>query len=82
FSKISLMSPEIEAWQEEGEFISFGPFAHQVFVKELGNSQAPPEKTLLLVHGFPESSFSYHKIVDGMMKIFDRIILFDMLGYG
>lgn len=76
------MSPEIEAWQEGGSFIPFGPFEHQVFVKELGDAKAPPGKTLLLIHGFPESSFSYHKIVDGMRKIFDRIILFDLLGYG
>jgi pimeloyl-ACP methyl ester carboxylesterase len=37
---------------------------------------------LLLIHGFPESSYSYHAVVDGLLEKFDRIILFDMLGYG
>ena len=73
---------EIKEWEAGGEYISFGPLKHKVFVKQLGSPDAPAEKTLLLVHGFPESSFSYHRIVDGMLKIFERIILLDMPGYG
>ncbi len=49
---------------------------------QLGNPNADVNKTLLLLHGFPESSFSYHAVVNGLLDIFDRIILFDMLGYG
>ena len=48
----------------------------------MGNSNASTEKTLLLIHGFPESSYSYHAVVYGLLEKFDRIILFDMLGYG
>lgn len=76
------MSPELTDWKSEGEFVSYGPFGHQIFVKQIGNANAPPDKTLLLIHGFPESSYSYHAIVEGMQQTFDRIILFDMLGYG
>lgn len=76
------MSPQLTNWKANGEFIPYGPFQHQLFVKQLGNSNAAVDKTLLLIHGFPESSYSYHAVVDGMLKIFDRIILFDMLGYG
>lgn len=76
------MSPELIAWKNSGAYISYGPLHHKLFVKQLGNPQATSDKTLLLIHGFPESSYSYHAIVDGMMKIFDRIVLFDMLGYG
>jgi pimeloyl-ACP methyl ester carboxylesterase len=76
------MSTELQAWKNEGEYISYGPFNHKFFVKQLGDPSASAEKTLLLIHGFPESSYSYHAIVEGMMKHFDRIILFDMLGYG
>lgn len=53
-----------------------------MFIRQIGSSNATPEKTLLLIHGFPESSYSYHRILEGMSSIFDRIILFDMLGYG
>lgn len=76
------MSPQLAAWEKSGEYISYGPFQHQLFVKQLGNSTASAEKTLLLIHGFPESSYSFHKVVNGLLEIFDRIILFDMLGYG
>ncbi len=69
-------------WKSEGEFISFGTRQYQLFVKQMGTTKATADKTLLLLHGFPESSFSYHKIVEGMLKIFDRIIMFDMIGYG
>ena len=76
------MSPQLSAWKADGEYITYGPFKHKLFVKQLGNPSATPDKTLLLIHGFPESSHSYHGIVDGMLQTFDRIILFDMLGYG
>lgn len=77
-----MISTQLKNWKAEGEFISYGPLQHQLFVKQLGNADAPAHKTLLLLHGFPESSYSYHAIVDGMGKTFDRIILFDFIGYG
>lgn len=76
------MSPELEKWKEQGSFLSFGPFGHQVFYIEIGDSQAPIDKTLLLLHGFPESSYSYHAVIERLQDRFDRIVLFDMLGYG
>lgn len=76
------MSQEIKDWESTGTYISYGPFKHKMFVKQLGSATATADKTLLLIHGFPESSYSFHKIIDGMMKTFDRIVLFDMLGYG
>ena len=76
------MSPEIIAWQERGSYISYGPFEHQVFTMDLGDPQAAPDKTLLMLHGFPESSYSYQGVVDRLLTRFDRIILYDMLGYG
>lgn len=72
----------LTSWKSDSSYINYGPFQHKIFVKQFGNSTATADKTLLLIHGFPESSFSYHKIIDGMLKLFDRIILFDMLGYG
>ncbi len=76
------LSPQLSEWQASGSYISYGPFNHQVFVKQIGDTNATPDKTLLLIHGFPESSYSYHAILDGMSELFDRIVLFDMLGYG
>ncbi len=76
------MSPQLIEWQSTGEYIPYGPFQHQLFVKQLGKPAATAQKTLLLIHGFPESSYSYHAVVEGLLEVFDHIILFDMLGYG
>ncbi len=77
-----MLSPELTQWESEGQYLRVGPFQHQVFYKQYGQTDAAPEHTLLLLHGFPESSYSYHKIVEGMLAVFDRLVLFDMLGYG
>ncbi len=76
------MSPKLKAWEASGEYIQYGPLGHRLFVKQVGATDASVQKTLLLLHGFPESSYSYHAILAGMMQIFDCIILFDMIGYG
>jgi pimeloyl-ACP methyl ester carboxylesterase len=76
------MHVKIKQWEATGEYISYGPFQHKMFVKQVGNPNASAEKTLLLLHGFPESSYSYSAVLDGLSKVFDRIILFDMIGYG
>ena len=77
-----MISSNLTNWKSSGEFINFGPFQHKVFVKLVGDSKASADKTLLLLHGFPESSYSFHAVVDGLSTLFDRIILFDMIGYG
>lgn len=77
-----MLQPALQQWEQEGAYYETTLFQHKVFYKQYGNPNAASSKTLLLIHGFPESSYSYHKIVEGMSKIFDRIVLFDMLGYG
>lgn len=72
----------LQQWESAGQYLEIGPFRHKVFTREIGDPSADPSRTLLLLHGFPESSFSYHAIVEGMAKQFSRIVLFDMLGYG
>ncbi len=76
------MHQVLQQWLSSGTHIRYGAPKHQVFVKEVGNPNAHVDKTLLLLHGFPESSFSYHAILAGMLNTFERIILFDMIGYG
>jgi pimeloyl-ACP methyl ester carboxylesterase len=75
-------SKTLQEWQSTGSHIQAGPLPLQVFVKEIGNPKAKPGQTLLLLHGFPESSYSYHLILEGMSRQFERIILFDFPGYG
>jgi len=77
-----MISSALSQWEASGQYISLEPFKIKVFVKQMGNPQATPDKTLLLLHGFPESSFSYHAVLDGLAATFDRIILFDFPGFG
>lgn len=76
------MSPEIKDWRDHGGFMLFGPFGHKVFYRDIGDTTASADDTLLLLHGFPESSYSYHAVIDDLADRFKRIVLYDMLGYG
>lgn len=78
----AVKSSELISWQHGAARITLPGTNHVVFVKDLGDRSAKSQRTLLLLHGFPESSFSYHKVVDGLRQQFDRVVVFDMLGYG
>ena len=49
-----------------------------VDVPATGPGDAPP---LLVLHGFPTSSFDFHRVVDALAAD-RRVVLFDMLGFG
>jgi pimeloyl-ACP methyl ester carboxylesterase len=59
-----------------------GKWNLSVFYIDLGDKEATSENTLLLLHGFPESSYSWHKVVNVLLTKFERIVLFDFPGFG
>jgi hypothetical protein len=69
-----MLAPQLKQWESEGRYLKTVLFQHKVFCKDARDPAAPPERTLLLLHGFPESSFSFHKVVEGLAKLFDRIV--------
>jgi len=77
-----MVATALQAWESSGTYLEIGSFRHRVFVKQMGDPEAPAAKTLLLLHGFPESSYTYHAVVDGLRDHFDRIVLFDFVGFG
>lgn len=78
-----LKDSKIESWKANGTFVrSSNANGIMVFALEFGDPSAPPEQTLLLIHGFPESSFSFHLVVNELLNKFKRIILFDLPGFG
>lgn len=77
-----MITTELQQWEKGGKYLEIGPFKLKVFVRDLTKEGASPEKTLLLLHGFPESSYSYHKIIPGISAFFERVVVFDMPGYG
>ncbi|MFN3199552.1 MAG: alpha/beta fold hydrolase [Bradymonadia bacterium] len=69
-------------WREAGAFLSWPQGDCSIFCRDIGNASAPADQTALIIHGFPESSFSFHKIVDRLSKHFERIVLVDFPGFG
>jgi pimeloyl-ACP methyl ester carboxylesterase len=66
-------------WKARGRTLSL--CNHQIFTVDVpshGPELAPP---LLVLHGFPTSSFDFHAVVDALAAN-RRVLLFDMLGYG
>ncbi|HEY5109873.1 MAG TPA: alpha/beta fold hydrolase [Acidimicrobiales bacterium] len=73
------MSAPVDAWRSRGRDHEL--LGQRVFVVEVpatGPVAAPP---LLVLHGFPTSSFDFHRVVDALAAD-RRVVLFDMLGYG
>ena len=66
-------------WEAIGEHRELcGERVFTVDVAAIGPERHPP---LLVLHGFPTSSFDYAAVLDGL-RAGRRVLLFDMLGYG
>jgi pimeloyl-ACP methyl ester carboxylesterase len=74
------LSPTLQEWYNAGELMEIGDF--QVFVLDVGDATADPDDTIFVFHGFPESSYSFHKVLSGLTEQFERVILFDFIGFG
>ena len=65
----------INDWKQKGNYFDFD--GNQIFYKTLGSDK----ETLLCLHGFPTSSYDYHKIWRALSEKFS-LVAFDMIGYG
>jgi pimeloyl-ACP methyl ester carboxylesterase len=68
------LSPITEAWERTGRYVEL--LGQRIFVVERGSGPV-----LLLVHGFPTSSYDYRPLMDRLSARF-RCIAFDFPGYG
>jgi pimeloyl-ACP methyl ester carboxylesterase len=66
--------PTVTSWHEAGEYLSIN--GHEIFHLSMGSGEP-----LLVLHGFPTSSYDYARIAPLLAGHY-RLILFDMLGYG
>ncbi len=75
---------ELRVWEESGSYVALrnGQADLQVFVRDSGDTDAPASETLLILHGFPESSYSFHKNVAALGERYRRVVVFDFPGYG
>lgn len=77
---------ELSVWKNSGQFFNWQGYS--IFLQdtaETGDSKvdepAASKPILLLIHGFPTSSYDFHLIWPELAKT-HRLIAFDMLGYG
>uniref|UniRef100_A0A8C5EP21 AB hydrolase-1 domain-containing protein n=1 Tax=Gouania willdenowi TaxID=441366 RepID=A0A8C5EP21_GOUWI len=73
------LSASLQKWHSAGKVFTFR--GSQIFYRDsygaLGSSDV-----VLLLHGFPTSSFDWNKIWDPLLQRFHRVIAMDFLGFG
>ena len=73
------MNALVDAWRARGrDVVLDGRRIFTVDVPPAGPAAAPP---LLVLHGFPTSSFDFRAVVDELARD-RRVVLFDYLGFG
>ncbi len=73
------MNSRAEAWRARGRTMTL--CGHRIFTVDIRASGTESSAPLLVLHGFPTSSFDFAGVVDDLAAR-RRVILFDMLGYG
>jgi pimeloyl-ACP methyl ester carboxylesterase len=71
--------PEIALWEETGAYHRWG--GNRLFAVDTGPPTTERAEPLLVIHGFPTSSFDF---VDLVPRLADdrRVVLVDLVGYG
>lgn len=77
-----MSAADLRAWRDRGRLVEATPLGHRAFLIDEGNPDAGPDSTLVLLHGFPESSYSYSGAFPLLADSFERLISFDFIGYG
>jgi pimeloyl-ACP methyl ester carboxylesterase len=72
-------TPSVAAWEERGTYRTL--LGLRTFTIDMSPTGAETAEPLLVVHGFPSSSFDFHHVVDALAE-HRRVLLFDMIGYG
>lgn len=72
----------VETWRDAGRFLDTP--AGRVFVVDLPASSAddPSLEPVVVLHGFPTSSFDWRLVLDDLGVGRRRVVLFDFLGFG
>jgi pimeloyl-ACP methyl ester carboxylesterase len=68
-----------DAWEARGGRIPLA--GHEVFVVDIDPIGEPEHEPLLVIHGFPTSSFDFHLVADRLAR-HRRVVLFDLVGFG
>ncbi|NXG05507.1 MEST protein, partial [Sakesphorus luctuosus] len=72
-------SPPLRSWRASGTFFTYKH--HNVFYRDSAGAVGSSDVVILL-HGFPTSSYDWNKIWEGLTQRFHRVIALDFLGFG
>ena len=78
-SDTASFSARLADWRARGERRELA--GHKVFVHQAGDWQDATRPTLTLIHGFPTSSWDWHRLWPELEPRF-RLLALDLLGYG
>eukprot|EP00743_Colponemidia_sp_Colp-15_P009090 GILK01009916.1.p1 GENE.GILK01009916.1~~GILK01009916.1.p1 ORF type:complete len:371 (-),score=37.54 GILK01009916.1:111-1223(-) len=78
FSSVELTT-EAKAWKHEGTFFKYR--GHDIFYRAQKCKQAGPCDVVVLLHGFPTSSYDWHSIWEPLTERF-TLIAADFIGFG
>ncbi|MBL4643786.1 MAG: alpha/beta hydrolase [Flavobacteriaceae bacterium] len=67
----------VQEWKNKGRFITVNQ--HSVFVIDTGKDST--KETLVILHGYPTSTFDYYKVLPELSKRY-RVVLHDHVGFG
>ncbi|MHB1712617.1 MAG: alpha/beta fold hydrolase [Acidimicrobiales bacterium] len=73
------MTEATRAWEKRGIHLHLA--GHDVFVVDIEEATAVGREPLLVIHGFPTSSFDFHRVSAELARD-RRVVLFDLVGYG
>ncbi len=68
----------VEEWEERGRRLDIG--GRTIFCLDVP-ADVERREPLLLLHGFPTSSFDWRRIIDALARV-RRVVTFDFLGFG
>jgi pimeloyl-ACP methyl ester carboxylesterase len=72
-------SPVVAAWEARGTYLTLG--GRRIFTVDLPAIEPSGAEPVLLLHGFPTSSFDYHLVAEAMSRT-RRVLSLDFLGFG
>jgi pimeloyl-ACP methyl ester carboxylesterase len=72
-------SPEVAAWERRGTYRTLAGF--KTFTIDVAPTGPETLEPLVVLHGFPTSSFDFLHVVDALAE-HRRVLLLDMIGYG
>jgi pimeloyl-ACP methyl ester carboxylesterase len=72
------LTPRAQEWSRSGELVQIG--GNRIFVRERGRAGTGSGTPILLLHGYPSSSYDWRELLALLPE--RRMIAFDFLGFG